>query len=581
MSLIINSAFPDKQEENKRKFYFPKINIRLSSILAIMVIALWMFSCNDDKLNTPTNQSVNQKVGEFPDNPMPTGKLPPATVKLITPKVKKHSNNSILDVTPALTPSDLSVNLLPGESVSEKKNLYLPPQVTPRRGDILFCFDLTGSMGGELSNVKVNSANIMTAVQGIISDSYFGVISHKDYPNYPSTYSSCGYTSSYGYTGDYPYQMNQSITSSYVSVTNAINALSLGSGYDFPEDYTRAFYESYADGTIGFRAGTKKIVVAFLDAVPHDCAFDAIIGGSTSTGTDPGRDGIIGNADDLAILDVLNGMNASGITLITLYSGDGTYLNLWRKYSQLTGGDAFQINPDGTIPGGTDISTFIANLIQGATKQFTTISLQTCDAAYNSWLTSVVPSSYTNVSLGSDQDLGFDIKITVPDGTPDGQYCFDVCAIGDGQELAKQHVCVTVNSEIKVSIDIKPTSCPNPINIKDKGVLPVAVCGTAGFDASQIDVSTVRILGVAPTKSTIEDVATPFVRTADGCYDCTTAGGDGFKDLSLKFDIQSIITALGTHTDMECVKVELTGKLKAAYGGTPIKGSDIIRYQKK
>jgi hypothetical protein len=549
-------------------------------IFSIIISALWLFSCNEDKINTPSNDSGNQQLGKFPDNPIHTGKLPPATVKLINPKEKKHSNNSILNNDPALTPIELSAKLMPGESVSEKKNLFLPPMVTPRRGDIIFCFDLTGSMGGELNNMKINSQNIMTQVRGGIPDSWFGVISHMDYPTYPNYLTSCGYMGIYGdgAWGDYPYKNNQSLTLTTGDVSNSINALSLGSGYDGAEDYTRAFYESYSDPSIGLRPGTKKIVVAFLDAMPHDCAFDAILGGTWSTGVDPGRDGVIGGADDLAIIDVLNGMKASGIALITVYSGSpGYFFDLWKAYSQLTGGDAFQVNYDGTIPDGTDIATYIANLIQGSIKKFDNVSLTTCDPVYSGWLTSVNPTSYTGVVLGSEQNLAFDVSITVPAGTSDGDYCFDICAVGDGVELAKQHVCITVYNEIPVSIDIKPTSCPNPINIKDKGVLPVAVCGKADFDASQIDISTVRILGVAPTKNSIEDVATPFSRAADGCNDCNTSGGDGYKDLSLKFDMQAIVTALGTHSDRECVKVELIGKMK---DGTPIRGSDIIRYQK-
>jgi len=35
---------------------------------------------------------------------------------------------------------------------------------------------------------------------------------------------------------------------------------------------------------------------------------------------------------------------------------------------------------------------------------------------------------------------------------------------------------------IEVPVDIKPTSCPNPLNVKSRGVLPVAILGTADFD---------------------------------------------------------------------------------------------------
>jgi len=38
-----------------------------------------------------------------------------------------------------------------------------------------------------------------------------------------------------------------------------------------------------------------------------------------------------------------------------------------------------------------------------------------------------------------------------------------------------------------VFFDIKPGSCPNPINRNKKGVLPVAICGTEDFDVTTID----------------------------------------------------------------------------------------------
>ncbi len=44
----------------------------------------------------------------------------------------------------------------------------------------------------------------------------------------------------------------------------------------------------------------------------------------------------------------------------------------------------------------------------------------------------------------------------------------------------------------EVEIDIKPGSFPNSINPKSKGVIPVAILTTAEFDASTVDVETVR-----------------------------------------------------------------------------------------
>ena len=43
---------------------------------------------------------------------------------------------------------------------------------------------------------------------------------------------------------------------------------------------------------------------------------------------------------------------------------------------------------------------------------------------------------------------------------------------------------------IEVDIDIKPGSDPNSINTRSMGLVPVAILSSAGFDATQVDVST-------------------------------------------------------------------------------------------
>jgi len=59
-----------------------------------------------------------------------------------------------------------------------------------------------------------------------------------------------------------------------------------------------------------------------------------------------------------------------------------------------------------------------------------------------------------------------------------------------------------------ISIDVKPGSSVNPINLGSKGVIPVAIITTEDFDATTVDVGTVRFgLGEAQVvHSAIEDV---------------------------------------------------------------------------
>jgi len=125
--------------------------------------------------------------------------------------------------------------------------------------------------------------------------------------------------------------------------------------------------------------------------------------------------------------------------------------------------------------------------------------------------------------------------------------------------------------------DIKPQSCPNPLNVTSEGVLPVAILGTDNFDVNDIDVSTVQLAGVAPLRSSIEDEAAPLSNRQDEC-DCTTDGADGFDDLTLKFDTQTIVAALGPVNDGDEIVLTITGNLT---DGTPIEGKDCVIIKSK
>lgn len=137
---------------------------------------------------------------------------------------------------------------------------------------------------------------------------------------------------------------------------------------------------------------------------------------------------------------------------------------------------------------------------------------------------------------------------------------------------------------IKVPVDIKPTSCPNPFNMANQGVLPVAILGTEEFDVSQVAPESVQLEGVSLLRWAMEDVATPFepfTGKEDCLKDCTKEGPDGIMDITLKFNTQDIVSALGDVADGDCLVLTLTGNLKDEFGGTSIKGEDVVLIKKK
>ena len=106
----------------------------------------------------------------------------------------------------------------------------------------------------------------------------------------------------------------------------------------------------------------------------------------------------------------------------------------------------------------------------------------------------------------------------------------------------------------------------------------VAILGTSTLDVTQIDPASVRLQGVAPISFAYQDVATPFSPFIGktGANACTTAGPDGFTDLSLFFDATKIASALGAVTNGQVVTLQLTGNFLPQFGGGPIVGEDVV-----
>lgn len=134
---------------------------------------------------------------------------------------------------------------------------------------------------------------------------------------------------------------------------------------------------------------------------------------------------------------------------------------------------------------------------------------------------------------------------------------------------------------VEVPIDVHPRSCPNPFQAARRGVVPVAVVGTADFDVTTVDLATVRLEGVAPLRWSFQDVVTPYEpytgKTA--ADECTTAGPDGVLDLVLHFDAPSLAAALAPMTDREVRAVVLTGEFVIAGVAYDFVGEDVIRIQ--
>ena len=103
----------------------------------------------------------------------------------------------------------------------------------------------------------------------------------------------------------------------------------------------------------------------------------------------------------------------------------------------------------------------------------------------------------------------------------------------------------------EITIDIKPGGNPNNINLKSKGVVPVAVLTTEDFDAGDVDPTTVEFAGASPVRWRLCDV-----------------DDDGDDDLLFHFKTQEL-----QGLDENSTEAKLTGKTKDE---VEISGTDTV-----
>jgi hypothetical protein len=154
--------------------------------------------------------------------------------------------------TPGVEPATVSLAGNPGDSFTVTKTVHTP--VIPPRPDAVFLADTTASMTGAIANVKANATSIMNTVRTAQADSQFGAANYRDF----------------GCSDPFAFQLDRAVTSSIPAVQAAINGWTIGNGCDVREAQINALFELATDPSVGFRAGSTRIVVWFGDASGHD-----------------------------------------------------------------------------------------------------------------------------------------------------------------------------------------------------------------------------------------------------------------------------------------------------------------------
>ncbi len=472
-------------------------------------------------------------------------------------------------ITGTLTPESIVGHQSPG--TTKTYTLCYSIDITGKgsgKADVLFLTDTTGSMYGYISGIKTAFGSILSAIDSSLPllDIEYAV---ADYRNYTDG----GNYSAYGVN------LRQAFTGNPTLAQNAINSLSATGGADGPESQLKAMVNIAnnwltSSGDLGFdgRDDAQKIIIWAGDWPGHVTGDESGASGTPPFGYYP------------SLSATIAALNAQGILVFGLNTSDvSSGINMpypdpwWGSTSsepvqqqqdvitKATGGSSFYE----VGSGGPSIEEAIVTSIVGGVEILSniTLSLNGDDGDFT-----VSPWSQTRVGTWTADDSPVTGCFTFDATAPgfEGLANFDMVLLGNGAELDRSSVCL--DTVIKVPLDIKPSSWPNPLNVKSNGVLPVAIPGTKDFDILKVNPETLKLEGVSLQKFNYEDVCT---------YNDQSKGPDGLLDLTMKFDMQEIVSAIGPVNDGQIVVLTLTGNLHEDYGGTPIEGIDVVVILKK
>jgi hypothetical protein len=136
-----------------------------------------------------------------------------------------------------------------------------------------------------------------------------------------------------------------------------------------------------------------------------------------------------------------------------------------------------------------------------------------------------------------------------------------------------------------ITLDIKPGTCPNSVNPRSRGVLPVALAGDGAFDFGTINLSSIRLSradgvggSLAPLNgpkgphTVLHDATSP--RSGSGCA-CEKQAHDGIPDLQMFFSTRDVAsTLLAGAAAGQQVELVITADLKG--GGTFRSATDCV-----
>lgn len=323
-----------------------------------------------------------------------------------------------------INPNANSLTLNATDTLDETITVTIPKNTGPARADVYFLADTTSSMSGILGAVQAGANNILTALNGLGADIVFGVGNYKDFAS--------------GDPFGFKHQLNP--TNAVATVTAAIAAWSASGGGDFPEAGLFAL-DSLAvapGGTIGWRAGSKRIIVWFGDAPSHDPICTAVSGQPTVTEASATGKLVAQSITVLAISTANPGLDDNpgpgyGACGPGGLAGQGTRIS-----TQTGGAFVSGINP------ATIVNTII-NLVTGAIGAIQNVKLVPSPTVAG-FITSITPAGGFGPLAGDhDHTLTFDVKFHGIFCKPDQQVITGtIDVVADGVVVTSKKVQITI-----------------------------------------------------------------------------------------------------------------------------------------
>jgi hypothetical protein len=305
----------------------------------------------------------------------------------------------------------------------------VPGSTGVSKADVYFLADTTVSMGGVIAEVRDGASFILNELSGLGLDMAFGIGNYRDFPH-----------------DDYAFEHQLNPTTVIADADSALNSWTVEGGWDGSEGQLFALDQlaESPGGSIGWRTGSKRIIVWFGDMPGHDPVCQDISGLSYDISEESVTHKLI--KDGIIVLAI----STRGVGL----DGDPTsYSENYADYCTV-GGAPNQATRITEATGGTHVTEIdatkivetIIDLVITALSSIGKLTLvPTGDIAR--FVTSISPSSgYGPLDSDMEHTVRFDVQFVGVETCGEDTKTFSgtIDAVADSVVVASKRVNITV-----------------------------------------------------------------------------------------------------------------------------------------